>query len=89
MVVFSSFLMAVFCDQKLLMFLEVFHGIGKSRTQFDHDEINGIEVLFTSKAPCEIRFGIESRIEVRAERTEKSKVAVTDLPGYAEVVDDG
>lgn len=67
------------------MLSEIGDGFGEWQSQFDHDEVDGIEVLLALEAAPEVGSRVDSGIEVGAKGAEEAHVAVADLPGYAEV----
>ena len=53
-----------------------------------HQEVDGIEVLFTTEAAAEVGDGVDRRVELLAEGTEEAEVAITFLVGPLQHAED-
>lgn len=56
--------------------VEKLHAFDKAQLSVDHYDIDRIEVLVTTKAPCQVTFGVCGRIELTTHRTGKSEVSI-------------
>lgn len=91
MEVFSRSLMIVVGRGRALGDTEPFEkpdSIEEAATTSEHREINGVEVPLTSEAAGEVGLRIRCSMEVVADRTEESEIAVSHLRGDAQSVDD-
>ena len=67
--------------------LQITDGVKERDPADDHHEVDGVEVLRTPKATCEVRPRVGGGVELPAQRAKKTKMSVTDLPGKIEVTD--
>jgi hypothetical protein len=56
-----------------------FHRLDEGALIDDHHEADGVEVLLTTEAAAQIGFWIDGAVELRAERTEESEIALGQL----------
>jgi hypothetical protein len=72
----------------ILEAVDLFDGFAEVAAFDNHDHVDRVEVLLTTETSCQVGLWVCCRVEFRALRTKKPKVALRDLARQTQEVGD-
>jgi hypothetical protein len=64
-----------------LEIIDQINGVTEVAALDGHDHVDGVEIFLTTEAPGQVGFWVGGGVEFRAQRTQKTEIALRDLAG--------